>query len=54
MEANAVVVADIRAARESPIDSMDKHTLVDALRRPGHFDAVALPAPSALPALVAE
>jgi UDP-N-acetylmuramate--alanine ligase len=54
MNADAVIVADIRAAGESPIDGVDKHTLVDALRRSGHCDAVALPAPSALAALVAE
>lgn len=53
-DADAVIVADIWAAGELPIDGVDKNALVDALRRSGHCDAVALPAPSALAALVAE
>ena len=51
---DVVIVADINASGELPIAGVDKNTLVDALRRAGHRDVLALPTPSDLAALVAE
>jgi len=51
---DVVIVADINASRELPIDGINKNTLVDALRHSGHLEALALPAASDLAALVAE
>jgi UDP-N-acetylmuramate--alanine ligase len=53
-DADAVIVADVYAAGESPIEGADKHALVEGLRRFGHRNVMALEGPSALAALVAE
>jgi UDP-N-acetylmuramate--alanine ligase len=51
---DVVIVADVNASDELPIAGVDKNTLVEALHRAGHCDALALPSPSDLAALVAE
>lgn len=51
-DADAVVVADVYAAGEQPIEGASKEALVEGLRSRGHRQAVALPAPDALPSLV--
>jgi UDP-N-acetylmuramate--alanine ligase len=53
MDADVVIVTEINSRGESPIAGLDKHALVEALRRSGHRDALALPAPSDLAMLVA-
>jgi UDP-N-acetylmuramate--alanine ligase len=53
-DADAVIVADVYAAGEAPIEGADKHALVEGLRRFGHRNVVALEGPSALAPLVAE
>jgi UDP-N-acetylmuramate--alanine ligase len=54
MVADAVIVTEISPWGELPIAGVDKHTLVDALRRFGHRDALASPTPSDLAMLIAE
>jgi UDP-N-acetylmuramate--alanine ligase len=51
-DADAVIVADVYAAGEQPIEGADKAALVAGLRARGHRNAHALSAPDALPALV--
>ena len=51
--ADTVIVADVFAAGEDPIDGINRDALVDALRITGHRHAVALPAPDQLPDLLA-
>lgn len=41
-DADAVIVADVYAAGELPIENVNKDTLVDGLRRHGHKNVVAL------------
>ncbi len=53
-DADAVVVADVYAAGESPIEGADKQGLADGLRRAGHRQVVELPDPADLPRIVAE
>jgi UDP-N-acetylmuramate--alanine ligase len=53
-DADAVIVADVYAAGEAPIEGADKHALVEGLRRFGHRNVVALEGPSALAPLIAE
>ncbi|MBY0428591.1 MAG: UDP-N-acetylmuramate--L-alanine ligase, partial [Alphaproteobacteria bacterium] len=53
-EADVVVVADVYAAGEQPIDGVSKNALVEGLRVHGHRHVVTLSAPEALPALIAE
>ena len=53
-EADVVVVADVYAAGEQPIDGISKDTLVEGLREHGHRHVVALSAPDELPTLIAE
>jgi UDP-N-acetylmuramate--alanine ligase len=53
-DADTVVVADVYAAGESPMDGVDKDHLVEGLRRYGHRRVVALESAAALPALIAE
>ena len=54
-DADAVIVADVYAAGETPIEGVDKAALVEGLRRYGHRRAVPLEGgPSALASAVAE
>jgi UDP-N-acetylmuramate--alanine ligase len=53
-DADAVVVADIYPAGEAPIDGISRDSLVEGLSARGHRRALALAAPTELPALVRE
>jgi UDP-N-acetylmuramate--alanine ligase len=53
-DADTVIVADVYAAGEQPIEGADKMGLVEGLRRFGHRRAIPLDSPAALPALIAE
>ncbi|NDE90402.1 MAG: UDP-N-acetylmuramate--L-alanine ligase [Alphaproteobacteria bacterium] len=53
-EADMVIVADVYAAGEAPIDGASKDALVEGLQQHGHRHVYALPSPDALPALIAE
>jgi len=52
-EADEVLVADVYAAGEDPIEGASKQALVDGLRDHGHKGAVALESPAALAAEIA-
>jgi UDP-N-acetylmuramate--alanine ligase len=52
-EADTVIVAEVYAAGESPIDGASRDALVEGLLAGGHRDARALDGEEALPALVA-
>ncbi len=47
-DADAVVIADVYAAGEEPIEGIDKDALVEGLRERGHRTAVALESPETL------
>ena len=51
-DADAVIVADVYAAGEKPIEGMDRDGLVAAIKAHGHRHVVGLPAPEALAGLV--
>jgi UDP-N-acetylmuramate--alanine ligase len=51
-DADIVIVADVYAAGEAPIDNINRDTLVDGLRLRGHRNVIALPAPDMLPRIV--
>jgi UDP-N-acetylmuramate--alanine ligase len=51
-DADVVVVADVYAAGEQPIEGVSKQSLVEGLQRSGHRRALALESPAALPALI--
>ncbi|MBJ7416711.1 MAG: UDP-N-acetylmuramate--L-alanine ligase, partial [Niveispirillum sp.] len=53
-DADAVVVADVYAAGEQPIEGAAKDDLVEGLRVRGHRNVTALSSPAALPSLIAE
>jgi UDP-N-acetylmuramate--alanine ligase len=53
-DADAVVVADVYAAGESPIEGVNRDSLVEGLRMHGHRNVLALPSPDHLPGLVRE
>jgi UDP-N-acetylmuramate--alanine ligase len=53
-DADIVIVADVYAAGESPIDGVNKEALVEGLRRHGHRDVHALSNPEQLPQLIAD
>jgi UDP-N-acetylmuramate--alanine ligase len=53
-DADDVIVADVYAAGEAPIEGVDKNGLVSAIRAHGHRHAVALASPEELPRLVRE
>ncbi len=53
-DADTVVVADVYAAGEQPIEGIDKDGLVKGLQEHGHRHVAALPDPKALAALVGE
>ena len=52
-DADAVIVADVYAAGEAPIEGVDRDALVEGLRRYGHRRVLPLDGPADLPALVA-
>ncbi|MHB8528833.1 MAG: UDP-N-acetylmuramate--L-alanine ligase [Caulobacteraceae bacterium] len=52
-DADAVIVADVYPAGESPIDGADRDALVEGLRRFGHRHVLALDDPAQLPGLLA-
>jgi UDP-N-acetylmuramate--alanine ligase len=52
-EADTVIVADVYAAGESPIEGASRDALVEGLRSGGHRDARALESEEALPELIA-
>jgi UDP-N-acetylmuramate--alanine ligase len=47
-DAGTVVIADVYAAGEAPIEGVDKEALVDGLRARGHRSVVPLPGPESL------
>ncbi len=51
-DAGTVIVADVYAAGEAPIEGFDKDTLVDGLRARGHRSVVPLPGPETLPDMI--
>ncbi len=53
-DADVVIVADVHAAGESPIEGADKDGLVQGLRDHGHRKAVPLPSPEVLPDVIRE
>jgi len=53
-DADVVIVADVYAAGEPPIEGIDRDALIEGLRRYGHRRVLALDAPANLPALVRE
>ena len=52
-DADVVIVADVYTAGESPIEGINRDSLVEGLRRYGHRHALALPSPAELPAIIA-
>lgn len=53
-DADSVIIADVYEAGETPIDGVNKDTLVAAIAAKGHKDAQSLPAREALAAMVAD
>jgi UDP-N-acetylmuramate--alanine ligase len=53
-DADAVIVAEVYAAGEAPIDGIDRDHLVAALRARGHRNVIALPEQSKLAGIVKE
>ena len=53
-DADVVIVSDVYAAGEQPIEGADKMSLVEGLRRHGHRRALPLDNPTVLPRLIAE
>ena len=51
-DAGTVIVADVYAAGEQPIEGMDKDALVEGLRARGHRSVVPLPGPESLPDMI--
>jgi UDP-N-acetylmuramate--alanine ligase len=51
-DADVVVVADVYAAGEAPLDGVNRDALVEGLRRYGHRRALPLDNPAALPRLI--
>ena len=51
-DADAVIVADVYSAGETPIEGVDKAALVAAIKAHGHRQALALSAPAALAGLL--
>jgi UDP-N-acetylmuramate--alanine ligase len=52
-DADVVIVADVYTAGESPIEGINRDSLVEGLRRYGHRHALVLPSPADLPAMIA-
>jgi UDP-N-acetylmuramate--alanine ligase len=53
-DADVVIVADVYAAGEAPIEGVSRDALVEGLRRAGHRRVLALESPADLPAIVAQ
>ncbi|KAA1058246.1 UDP-N-acetylmuramate--L-alanine ligase [Azospirillum argentinense] len=53
-DADAVIVADVYAAGEQPIENVNRDSLVEGLRMHGHRQVLALHGPDELPQLVRE
>jgi UDP-N-acetylmuramate--alanine ligase len=53
-DADAVLVAEVYAAGEEPIEGVSRDALVEGLKAHGHRHAMALPAPEALAPMVAQ
>ena len=53
-DADTVIVTDVHAAGEAPIEGVNRDALVDGLRTRGHRSVEALPGPKALPEMIAE
>ncbi|MDP2125211.1 MAG: UDP-N-acetylmuramate--L-alanine ligase [Parvibaculum sp.] len=53
-DADAVIVADVYEAGETPIAGANRDALVEGLRARGHRNVTALEGPEALPALIAD
>jgi UDP-N-acetylmuramate--alanine ligase len=53
-DADCVIVADVYAAGEAPIEGVNRDALVDGVRRFGHRHVIGLDGPSALPKLIAD
>jgi UDP-N-acetylmuramate--alanine ligase len=51
-DADTVIVADVYAAGEAPIEGVSRDALVEGLRNRGHRRVIALPAPEQLAAIV--
>jgi UDP-N-acetylmuramate--alanine ligase len=51
-DAGTVIVADVYAAGEAPIEGVDRDALVEGLRAAGHRSVVPLPAPEHLAEMV--
>jgi len=51
-DAGTVIVADVYAAGEAPIEGIDKDGLVEGLRSHGHRSVVPLPSPESLPEMI--
>ena len=51
-DAGTVIIADVYAAGEQPIEGMDKDALVEGLRARGHRSVVPLPGPDSLAEMV--
>ncbi len=49
-----MIVADVYAAGEAPIEGVDKQALVDGIRRYGHLRVSALENAAVLPRVIAE
>ncbi|PWR18050.1 UDP-N-acetylmuramate--L-alanine ligase [Zavarzinia compransoris] len=53
-DADTVIVADVYAAGEAPLEGVDRDHLVEGLRAHGHRHVVPLPGPEALAGIVAQ
>jgi UDP-N-acetylmuramate--alanine ligase len=53
-DADSVIVSDVYAAGEQPIENINRDALVEGLRAHGHRDVYALPDPKDLAAMVAD
>jgi UDP-N-acetylmuramate--alanine ligase len=51
-DAGTVIIADVYAAGEAPIEGADKDALVEGLRARGHRSVVPLPSPEHLPEMI--
>jgi len=51
-DAGTVIVSDVYAAGEQPIEGVDKDALVEGLRARGHRSVVPLPGPDSLPEMI--
>ncbi|MEE2661476.1 MAG: UDP-N-acetylmuramate--L-alanine ligase [Pseudomonadota bacterium] len=53
-DADNVLIADVYAAGESPLEGINRDTLIEGLRSHGHHNVLPLDDPSALPSLIKE